>query len=251
MLGDATKVSPALMQSGKEYVCLMELHGDISHSELTEALNYFTGDIYQVPPVRAAVARRPRVRTVYYMDLLEAEGRFVLFRVGCSGGTYVRKLCHDIGEYVGVGAHMEELRRTRAGPFTEDKSVSLLELYETWLNYQETGDETRIRQIIRPVEEAVNLLPKVYLLDTAVDAVCHGADLMAPGISVLESGISKGDMVALMTLKGELVALGYAVMTSEEMLSSSEGVAVDVKRVIMERLTYPPVWKGGLRHRIE
>ena len=251
MLGEATKVSPALMQSGKEYVCLMELHGDVSQSELTDAFNYFTGDIYQVPPVRAAVARRPRVRTVYYIDVLEEEGRYVLFRVGCSGGTYVRKLCHDIGEYLGVGAHMEELRRTRAGPFTEESSVSLLELYETWLHYQETGEESRIRKMIRPVEEAVSLLPKVYLLDTAVDAVCHGADLMAAGISALESGISRDEMVALMTLKGELVALGNAAMTSEEMLSAHEGVAVDVKRVIMKRHTYPPVWKGGLRHKIE
>ncbi|MEM4189782.1 MAG: RNA-guided pseudouridylation complex pseudouridine synthase subunit Cbf5 [Candidatus Caldarchaeum sp.] len=247
MLGEGTKAAPAVMHSGKEYVCLMELHGDVSDHGLTGAFDFFTGDIYQVPPVRAAVARRPRVRTIYYMELIERDGRMVLFRVGCSGGTYIRKLCHDIGEYLSVGAHMEELRRTRAGPFTEEISHTMLDLYEAWTTYKETGDEREVRKIIRPVEDCVNLLPKIYVLDTAVDAVCHGADLMVAGVSMLDAGVAKGDFVAVLTLKGELVGFGTAAMDSQEMLNSNEGVAVDVTRVVMPRLTYPPVWKGGLQ----
>ncbi|MEM1965003.1 MAG: RNA-guided pseudouridylation complex pseudouridine synthase subunit Cbf5 [Candidatus Caldarchaeum sp.] len=247
MLGEGTKAAAALMHSGKEYVCLMELHGDVSDDGLADAFGFFTGEIYQVPPVRAAVARKPRVRTVYYVELLEREGRMVLFKVGCSGGTYIRKLCHDIGEYLGVGAHMEELRRTRAGPFTEDTSHTLLELYEAWTDYKETGREDTLKNLIQPVEECVKHVPKVYILDTAVDAVCHGADLMAAGVSKLETGVAKGDFVAVLTLKGELVGFGVAAMDSEEMVNASEGVAVDVTRVVMPRSTYPPVWKGGLQ----
>lgn len=249
MLGEGTKAAPALMHSGKEYVGLMELHGDVPDEEILKAFEFFTGDIYQVPPVRAAVARRPRIRTVYFNELLERSGRMALFRVGCSGGTYVRKLCHDIGEYLGVGAHMEELRRVRAGPFTEEKSHTLLDLYEAWADYKESGNAEKLLQIVEPVEACVGLLPKLFILDTAVDAVCHGADLMAVGVSRVETGIRRGDFVAVMTLKNELVAFGTALMSSEEILEATEGAAVDTVRVVMPRDTYPSVWRGGLRRK--
>lgn len=251
MLEDAAKCTPAIMHSGKEYIALMELHGQVGGDELRRALDFFTGNIYQVPPVRSAVARRPRVRTVYWIRVLELEGRMVLLDIACSWGTYIRKLCHDIGEYLGVGAHMEELRRVRAGPYTEDGSAPLIDVLDAWTRYREEGDEAGLREVVQPVETALQLLPKVYVMDSAVDALCHGADLMVAGISRLETGIARGDVVAVMTLKGEVVGLGLAVMTSEEMLESTEGMAVDVRRVIMQRSTYPPMWKGGLRHKVK
>jgi H/ACA ribonucleoprotein complex subunit 4 len=250
MLEESTKCAVAIMHSGKEYVALMELHGDVPPEELDTVLSLFTGDIYQVPPVRSSVARRPRVRTVYWIRLLERDGRRLLLDVACSGGTYIRKLCHDIGEFLGVGAHMEELRRIRAGPFTEDGSIPLIDVIDAWDVYRESGDERPLREVVQPVESALTLIPKVYILDSAVDAICHGADLMVAGISMVEAGIERGDLTAVMTLKGEVVGLGLATMKTEEMLSSPEGMAVDVKRVVMPKSTYPPMWKGGLRHRV-
>ncbi|MDJ0269371.1 MAG: RNA-guided pseudouridylation complex pseudouridine synthase subunit Cbf5 [Aigarchaeota archaeon] len=249
LLEDAAKSAPAIMHSGKEYICLMELHGDVSDEELEDALQLFTGEIYQVPPVRSSVARRPRIRVIYGSRIVERDGRHVLLEVACSAGTYMRKLCHDIGEYLGIGAHMEELRRIRAGPFIEQESASLLDVYSAWKTYREEGDDRELRRVVRPVEECVKLLPKVYVLDTAVDAVCHGADLAVVGIARVESGIKEGDLTAIMTLKGELVALGTSMMSSEQMLEATEGIAIDTTRVIMERQTYPSIWKGGLRKR--
>ncbi|MDJ0272961.1 MAG: RNA-guided pseudouridylation complex pseudouridine synthase subunit Cbf5 [Candidatus Caldarchaeum sp.] len=247
LLNEATKLSHVFMHGGKEYVGLMELHGDVTDEKLMEAFKIFTGDIYQVPPVRASVARRPRIRRVYYFDVIERDGRYVLFRIGCSGGTYVRKICHDIGLYLGVGAHMEELRRTRAGSLEEKHSVTLLQVYEAIAKYRETGDEKAVRKVVHPVEKCLELLPKVYILDTAVDAVCHGADLMVAGVSMIDSDVAENSEVALMTLKNELVALGKATMNAQSILEASEGMAVDVTRVIMHKSTYPPVWKGGLQ----
>ena len=247
MLEEATKCAPAVMQSGKEYICLMELHGDVSDEDIESIFKMFTGPIYQVPPVRSSVARRPRIRTVYRMEIIERDGRDVLFRIACSAGTYVRKICHDMGEVLGVGAHMEELRRIRAGPFTEDNAVTMLELYEAVKLLKENKDDSKIRNVIQPMEKCVELLPKVYVLDTAVDALCHGADLAVAGVAKLDSDIREGSLVAVMTLKNELIALGRAMMNSQAMLEATEGIAVDVQRVIMERKTYPSVWKGGLR----
>ncbi|MEM4374791.1 MAG: PUA domain-containing protein, partial [Nitrososphaerota archaeon] len=181
---------------------------------------------------------------------LEREGRMILMDVACSGGTYIRKLCHDIGEYLGLGAHMEELRRVRAGPFTEENSTPFIEVLDAWSQYREGGDENVLRRVVHPVEESLQLLPKVYILDSAVDALCHGADLMVAGVSKVETGIVRGDLTAVLTLKGEVVGLGLAVMSTEEMLNSSEGLAVDITRVVMPRSTYPPMWKGGLRHKV-
>ncbi len=247
LLNDATKVAGAVMGGGKEYICVMRLHGEVSEEAIREAVQLFTGEIYQVPPIRSSVARTIRRRMIYRSEIIEVSGRDVLMRVACSGGTYMRKLCHDIGLYLGVGAHMQELRRTRAGPFSEQDSVDLIQLYDALARFREEGDEEALRRVVKPVEEAVKHIPKIYLLDTSVDAVCHGANLAVAGIAGVEEGVEPGTLVALMTLKGELVALGRSRMTAEEMLERDQGIAVDTERVIMARGTYPPIWKRGKR----
>ena len=226
LVNDATKCAGAVMKGGKEYVCIMRLHGDVSDDKLEEAIKFFTGDIYQVPPVRSSVARTLRVRTIYRIELLERDGRNVLMKVACSGGTYIRKLCHDIGLYLGCGAHMQELRRTRAGPFTEDESHTLLDIYSALRDYRESGAEEPLRRILRPVEEAVKHMPKIYVLDTAVDAICHGANLAVSGIAKVEDSVKRGETVAIMTLKSELVALGRSLMNADEILERERGIAV-------------------------
>jgi H/ACA ribonucleoprotein complex subunit 4 len=245
LLEDSTKCARAIMQTGKEYICLMRLHGEVSDEKLLDAIKLFTGQIYQIPPVRSSVARKPRIRTIYSAEIIERSGRDVLLRIACSGGTYIRKYCYDVGLYLGCGAHMQELRRTRAGPYDEGRSVTLLDVYEAVKLYKENGEERTLRGVVQPVETAVKFLPKVYVLDSAVDAICHGADLAVAGISKLDEGIKRGDEIAIMTLKGELVALGRAQMSTEEILDSTKGIAVDIDRVIMNRGTYPSVWKKG------
>jgi len=232
------------MSAGKEYVCVMRVHGDFDLDELRRVVREFTGPIYQRPPLRSAVKRVVRVRRVYYIKILEVSGRDVLMRVGVEAGTYIRKLCHDIGEVLGCGAHMQELRRTRVGPFREDETlVTLQDILDAYKIWTELGDDKYIRKVILPVEVGVSHLPKVIIKDSAVDAICHGASLAVTGILRVETGIKVTDLVALFTQKGELVALGEATMRSEEMVSSRRGIAVKVTRVIMRPGTYPPVWR--------
>ena len=119
-LEKATRVGQALLKAGKEYICYMKLHDDKPATTIREAINKFLGTITQMPPVKSAVKRQLRDRDIYYLEILEIEGRNVLFKVGCQAGTYIRKLVHDIGASLGCGAHMAELRRTKAGPFKED-----------------------------------------------------------------------------------------------------------------------------------
>lgn len=243
-LEEATKVIQALLRAGKEYVGVMKLHGDVSEEQIREVFSEFQGRIYQRPPLRASVKRTLRIRTIYYLDALEIDGRNVLFKVGCEAGTYVRKLIFDMGRVFGCGAHMHELRRVRAGPFTEDRNMvtlhDVLYLYSRW---RETGDLRLLRRFILPMERALDLLPKVFIRDSAVDAVCHGAHLTAPGITRIESGINPADKVAILTLKGEAVALGTAVASTEEMLKATHGIMVKTDRVLMPRGTYPKLWK--------
>ena len=247
LINDATKCAGAVMRGGKEYVCVLRLHGDISDERLIEAIKLFTGEIYQVPPIRSSVSRSIRTRMIYRTELIERDGRDVLLRISCSGGTYIRKYCHDLGLYLGCGAHMQELRRVRAGPFTEEDSVTILDVYDALKRFEEDGDEGPLRSIVKPVEEAVKHIPKIYLLDTAVDAICHGANLAVTGVSKVEDSVRRDETVALMTLKGELVALAEAKMNVEEILEASHGIAAKTERVIMERGTYPPIWRGGKR----
>ncbi len=245
-LEEATKVIQALLLSGKEYVCVMRLHSEVPEDRVRAVLAEFCGVIYQRPPLRASVKRRLRTRKIYYSNLLEMSGKNVLFRVGCEAGTYIRKLCYDLGEALGCGAHMQELRRTRSGPLVEEEGlVTLHDVSYLFGEWQETKDETLLKKFIMPMERALELLPKVYIRDSAVDAVCHGAHLSAPGVLSLETKIKPGDAVVVFTLKGEAVALSKALASTEEILRMEHGLVAKTQRVLMPRGFYPKMWRSG------
>lgn len=225
----------------------MKLHGDMNQDKVKAVLREFEDTIYQRPPLRASVKRQLRTRRIYYLDFLEMDGRNVLFKVGCEGGTYIRKLCYDIGEVLGCGAHMQELRRTRAGPFVENSGdfVTLHDVAYWFAEWQEQKNDEFLKKIIQPMENALALVPKIYIRDSAVDAICHGANLTAPGVLSLETEIEKNSLVAILTLKGEAVALAKASVSTKEILDMEHGVVAETKRVLMPRGTYPKRWKSG------
>ena len=244
-LEDATKAVGILLLSGKEYVCVMRLHDEVSEGRVRGVLSEFVGEILQRPPLRSSVQRTIRIRRIYYVRDLEFRPDRVLFRVGCQAGTYIRKLCFDVGEALGVGAHMEELRRTRTGPFTEDENlVTLYDLQDAYATFEEKGEEEPLRKRIQPVEAVFGSVPRVCLRDSAVDAVCHGAKLAVPGVSRVDSGISPKDSVGFFTLKGEVVGIGRAVMSTEQVMELEHGIAFDTLRVIMPAGTYPRMWQS-------
>lgn len=240
----ATRVIQLLLGAPKEYVCLMRLHETVDEEDVKDILQEFTGKIFQIPPLKSAVKRELRVKRIYYVKILEVEGNEVLFRIGCEGGTYIRKYCHDIGEALGCGAHMAELRRTMSGPFHEDETLKTLQdLTDAYHAWTDEGDESELRNCILPMETAVSHLPKIIIRDSAVDAICHGADLASGGILSLSPEIGRGSRVVIITLKGELVAAGESMETSSGILRSEGGIMVKTEKVFMQPSTYPLMWK--------
>lgn len=243
-LEDATRAIQLLLTAPKEYVCLLTFHQDVDEDRIREVFSEFTGKIYQLPPVKSAVKRELRTRNIYYSTIYEIQGRNVLFRIGCEAGTYVRTYCHNIGEALGVGAHMAELRRTRVGSFDEKNNLATLQdVTDAYHFYVEDGDESYLREVIMPMERAADYLPEITVKDSAVDAICHGADLASGGVVQLSDNIFKNSLVAVKTLKGELIGAGYSLYSSNDILEAESGFVLDVSKVFMKPGTYPRFWK--------
>ncbi len=235
-LEKASRITQFLLTAPKEYICLMHLHQDIEESKLKETIQKFMGKIRQLPPLKSAVKRVERTREIYEFEILEIEHHDVLFRVKCQAGTYIRKLCSDLGKALGIGAHMAELRRTKAGPFTEkDNLIALTDLKDAYTFYKEEGNDRFLRYCIQPIENAVRHLAKCWILDSALQSVSHGRDVAIPGISKLEN-FRKGETIAIMTLKGELIAIGEALLSAVEINTQEKGVAIKVKKVFMDQV---------------
>ena len=236
-LEKATRIVQTLLPAGKEYVALMHLHKKISEIEVKKAFEKFSGEITQLPPIRSAVKRQERKRKIYYIEILEIDNQDILFKIGCQAGTYVRKYVHDLAKYLGCGGHMQQLIRTKAGPFTDKEMFTLHDLKDAYELYKE-GNEKEIKKIIKPFEIAVNHLGKIWITDSAVNPLCHGADLYVPGVSKITTGIQKDDVVAVFTLKNELVCIGNAMLDSDSLLKEEKGTAVKTTKVFMERGVY-------------
>jgi len=221
----------------------MHIHSDTDEEKIRKTLQSFVGKIMQLPPIKSSVKRQVREREIYYIKILEIKKQDVLFRIGCQAGTYIRKICHDIGKKLGPGAHMAELVRTKAGPFKTETLVTLQDLEDAYWYYKNENNERFIRHCIQPIENAVEHLAKVWVFDSTVDALCHGAKLAVPGISKIEDQIENGDAVAIMSLKDELIAVGEAKMSSKDMMEKEKGIAVDTHKVFMLPSVYPKVKK--------
>ncbi|WP_248516113.1 RNA-guided pseudouridylation complex pseudouridine synthase subunit Cbf5 [Salinarchaeum laminariae] len=266
LLGDATRLAQVLHRGAKEYVSVLELHGD-PPADLEQIVAEFEGPIYQKPPRKSAVKRRVRVREIYDLDVLEVQDRQALLRIRCEGGTYVRKLCHDLGLALGTGAHMGHLRRTGTTPFDDSDLVTMEDLVDALAYAREaastsategSGESTdeeseaeeekdeapiELRDVIAPAERALANLPGITIAPSAAEEVAHGAPVYAPGVL---SGPESGDfdaklevdddgeagdspLVVCYTPDGAAVCLGRLVGDPD----ANEGVVVELERVLV------------------
>ena len=234
-IGRATRITQALLPAGKEYVALMYLHKEIDEKTIRKAFADYTGKIMQKPPVKSAVRRIERPRSVYYIDILEIDGQHVLFTIGCEAGTYIRKYIHDLGKRLGCGAHMAQLRRTKVATFDETTAYTLQDIADAVWYYRNEKNETFLRKILQPIETGVRHLPKIWAADGALAPMSHGRDLAVPGIVKVESSIVAGDLVAVLDVRDTLVSLGVAKMDSEKMINADKGIAVKNDKVFLEQ----------------
>ncbi len=242
LLGKAVRLTSILHLDEKEYICLMRLQGDVSQQNLENIVKEFTGKIYQRPPRRSAVKRALRIREILELEILSREQRLVLLRVRCDSGTYIRSLCHHIGMALGVGAHMQELRRSRSADFSEDQIYTLHEVRDAIETIHEGGKEI-IEKMILPMDTSIRHLPKVIIKDSAAGAVCHGARLSPRGIVSVES-FQMEDIVAIYTEGEELIGVGEALMSASRVIPGEKGLAVAPRIIFPEKDTYPAIWKG-------
>ena len=204
-LGEATKVSQFLLDSDKCYRARIKLGirtdtGDsegsiiernagisVSRKAIERALTKFKGEVEQVPPMHSAikmngvplyklarkgitVEREPRLVTLYQICLVEFVNSELELEISCSKGTYIRTIADDLGQELGCGAHVIELRRTQAGVFTEKDSISSEELA---LEKENRGLD-KIDQFLIPMDRAIQDLPEVNLPSITASHVKNG-----------------------------------------------------------------------------
>ena len=244
-IGRASKVIKVMQESPKEYVCLMKHNSSQKESKLLEMFKKFTGPIYQIPPFQAAVKRELRIRRIYEIEMLEHSSKKTLFRVLCEGGTYIRNLCEDIGSALGSGGFMEQLIRTKSGPFEIGNSITMVEAHDIYKNWKDTGDATGLSAILKPLEDMLVDIPTIVAKDSAVDALCHGADLAVPGVVSVSKDMKRGQLISIRTSRDEAIALARATVNADEIAAkpNGKGKVAKLERVIMERGTYPREWK--------
>jgi len=245
-VGPALKLLPLVLEFPKRYVASIVLHGPVPRRDVERVLAEFTGPIYQTPPVRSAVKRERRVRTIHRLTLLEMEGPRLLLDLTADSGTYVRTLAVDVGEALGLGGHMEELRRVANGPFREQDAVTLPELADA-AALRSSGDPARLLGLLHPIEEVWRQFPSIVVKDGAASAVAHGAGLASGGILSLPRPFSAGAFVALVSRSGELVATGVAVHSSEEVGHVKHGWVVEGTRVFVDPARFPALWQKGAK----
>ena len=255
LLGDATRLAQVLHRGAKEYVAVLELHAD-PPTDLEAVVSEFEGPIYQKPPRKSAVKRQLRVREIYDLDVLEVRDRQALLRIRCEGGTYVRKLCHDLGLALGTGAHMGHLRRTGTTPFDDSDLVVMEDLVDALAYAREGADSNaatenetgnadpapiELRDVVQPAERALEHLPGLTIAPSAAEQVAEGAPMYAPGVLEGPDGgnrgaeLEEGDadeatpLVACYTPDDAVVCLGRLVGDPE----ADEGLVVELERVLV------------------
>ena len=234
MLGDATRLAQAFLDGQKEYVAVLECHGPVP-DDIEAIAAEFVGPIYQKPPRKSAVVRRLRTRTIHDLEILETTDRRALVRIRCESGTYVRKLCHDLGLALGTGAHMGDLRRTGTAPFDDTTLVSAHDLLDALAFWLEDDDPEPLIEVVEPAERILEELPAVTIAESAAREVATGAPVYAPGVLAVDETThelvddASEPLVACYTPNGAAVCLGNLVGDPD----ATSGTVVDLERVLI------------------
>ena len=227
---------------------LFSFSESVEKKRVAQELERLKGALFQRPPLISAVKRQLRVRTCYESKLIEhdQDRNLGIFWVSVEAGSYIRTMCVHMGLLLGVGGQMQELRRVRSGIQSEQEGLSTMHdvLDAQWL-YDNHKDETYLRRVIRPLEALLTNHKRIIMKDSAVNAVCYGAKIMLPGILRYDDAIEMGQEIVVCTTKGEAICLAIAQMTTATMASCDHGIVAKIKRVIMERDTYPRKWGLG------
>ena len=228
MLGDATRLAQVFLEGAKEYVAVLECHAPVP-ADAESVVAEFEGPIYQKPPRKSAVSRRLRVREIYDLEVLERAERQLLLRIRCESGTYVRKLCHDLGLALGTGGHMGHLRRTATTPFDDTDLYSAYEFLDALAFWLEDGDPDPLYEVVDPAERILEDIPRVVIAESAAREVANGAPVYAPGVVEVEVETAEGELVACFTPNEAAVCLGTLVGDGD----ADSGVVVDLERVLV------------------
>lgn len=245
-VGPALKLLPLLLDFPKRYVGVIDLHGQVPAAELTSVLAEFQGPIFQTPPVRSAVRRERRIRTIYRLKLLERDGPHLLVDVTCESGTYVRSLAVDLGEALGIGAHLAELRRVGTGPFKENQSVTLLALSDA-IAQARGGPPDALLRMLHPIDEIRREFPQVLLKPGAAAAVAHGAGVARGGIRSISRAFPEGAQVVLIAPDGAFLGVGEARVASDHFSSMPHGWVIELRRVMVDSADYERLWGADRR----
>jgi len=244
-----TRLAKSQQAAGKEYVAVLRLHNALSDKKkLTRAVEHLRGQVFQRPPLISAVKRQLRIRSVYDSKLIEfdEERNLAIIWVSVQAGFYMRTLCEHLGLLVGTGGHMQELRRPRSGIMDEKKHlVTLHDILDAQWKLDNEGDESYLRRTILPMEILLTNYKRIMVKDTAVNAICYGAKILLPGVLRFDDGIEMNKDIVVITTKGEAVCVAVAQMTSATIATCDHGVVAKIKRVLMERDTYPRQWGKG------
>ena len=225
-LNRACKLMGYFLGEDKEYVGIMRIHEEVPLKIIEEKIKEkFMGVIIQKPPVKSRVKRQERPRTIHKFDLIEQDGKDILFHTEVEGGTYIRKLIDDLGKELGVGAHMLELRRVRAGIFKEDSIVSLYD-FEKAVDEYKKGNDKLLKKIIIPGEIISKLHPTMKIKKDNLKQIFTGKPIFKKDL-VKDEGWKEDETVC--AFSGDKFIGMYKIFKGEEIFARPEFVMQPIK----------------------
>ncbi len=229
-LSRGCKLTGYFLGEDKEYIGIMRMHGEVDLEKIKNIIEKkFMGVIKQTPPVKSRVKRQEREREIKNFELLEHSNKDILFRVSCQGGTYIRKICDDLGKELGIGAHMLELRRVRAGIFKEEnKKYPIVNLYdfEKAVEEYKKGDDKLLREMIIPAEIVSEVYKVVKVKKEVVKNLWQGKPFFVKDV-VSKPGLKKNEIICVFA-EEKFIGM-YKVIKNKEIFAKAEFVFQPIK----------------------
>ena len=220
-LNRACKLTGFFIRHDKEYVGEMKIHKDIELEKIKKMIEEkFIGKIIQLPPVKSRVKRQEREREIMKFELLGKNKQDITFHTEVEGGTYIRKLVHDLGQALGINAHMTKLRRTRAGIFKEKDTIKLEELEKI------SKDKEELKKIITPAEIVNEIYPVVEIKEDSVDRILHGQPIYNKNL--IKKYDLKKEQVVCVFCENRFIGM-FKVINDEDIFAKSGFVLQEIR----------------------